>query len=76
MAGFRRGGIPEIVGDDGGVLADSDDVDSLAAAARQAMKLDRRVVRARAESHCAEGVMVDQYLSLYRRLAGRSHLAA
>ncbi|WP_457540199.1 glycosyltransferase family 4 protein [Williamsia sp. R60] len=76
VAGFRRGGIPEIVGDDGGVLADSDDADSLAAAARRAMSLDRRVVRARAESHCAEDVMVDQYLSLYRRLAGRAHLAA
>jgi glycosyltransferase involved in cell wall biosynthesis len=76
VAGFRRGGIPEIVGDDSGVLADSEDVDSLAAAARSAMALDRQIVRARAESHCAEGVMVDQYLSLYRRLAGRTHLAA
>ena len=76
VASFRRGGIPEIVGDDGGVLADSYDVDSLAAAAHQAMTLDRGVVRARAESHCAEGAMVDQYLSLYRRLAGHTHLAA
>jgi glycosyltransferase involved in cell wall biosynthesis len=76
VAGFRRGGIPESVGDDSGVLADSEDVDSLAAAARSAMALDRQIVRARAESHCAEGVMVDQYLSLYRRLAGRTHLAA
>ena len=76
VASFRRGGIPEIVGNDGGVLADSYDVDSLAAAARQAMTLDRGVVRARAESHCAEGAMVDQYLSLYRRLAGHTHLAA
>jgi glycosyltransferase involved in cell wall biosynthesis len=75
VAGFRRGGIPEILGAGSGILTEPDDVDALAAAARRAMSLSRGVARARAESHCAEGEMVEGYVSLYRHLTSRAGVA-
>jgi glycosyltransferase involved in cell wall biosynthesis len=76
VAGFRRGGIPEILSADSGILVDPDDVDALAVAARRAMSLSRDIARARAESHCAENEMVDGYLTLYRRLTSRADVVS
>lgn len=44
VAGFARGGLPDVVRG-GGILVGANDVDALAGAARAAMGLDRRAVR-------------------------------
>lgn len=61
VAAFRRGGIPEVVDLECAVLAEPDDIDSLAAAIRAAASLDRRAARRRAEVHCSLERMVDEY---------------
>lgn len=68
VAAYARGGIPEIVDADGGVLAPGGDVSALACAVRQASTLDRDRVRKHAEHRCALDQMVDEYEALYRRL--------
>lgn len=69
VAAFRRGGVPALLDEHCGALADPDDVDGLAAAAHIAITCDRAACRARAERHCNAQVMVDAYEALYRRLA-------
>ena len=72
VAAFRRGGVPALLGDGCGVLAEPDDIRSLAAAAVAATGLDRAACRLRAESHCNVRAMVDSYEGFYRELiAGR-----
>jgi glycosyltransferase involved in cell wall biosynthesis len=72
VAAFRRGGIPAIVDETCGALAEPDDVTSLAAAIRAALTIDRAACRRRAEAHCNAHRMVDCYEQLYRRLTSRT----
>jgi len=49
VAAYRRGALPEVVEEGvGGVLADPDDIDALAAAIRECLTLDRQAVRSSA----------------------------
>lgn len=68
VAAYRRGGIPGLLGKDCGVLAEPDNVASLAVAVLAATRLSRAACRAHAERHCDAGRMVDQYEGLYREL--------
>jgi glycosyltransferase involved in cell wall biosynthesis len=68
VAAFARGGIPEIVDAASGRLAPPDDVAALSRAMRAAARLPRGPVRARAETHCSQAVMVDRYLARYEEL--------
>ncbi|OLT51294.1 glycosyl transferase family 1 [Gordonia sp. CNJ-863] len=65
VAGFARGGIPEIVGDNAGVLVPGDDVDALAEATEKAFTLDRCEVRRRAQEHCSDIAMIERYTAIY-----------
>lgn len=69
VAAFRRGGVPALLNTECGVLADPDDVGSLAAAALAASRLDRGACRAHAEQFCDARRMVDDYEAVYRKLA-------
>lgn len=68
VAAFRRGGVPAILDESCGALAEADDVPGLAEAIRQAITRDRRACRTRAERHCDARKMVDAYERLYRDL--------
>jgi glycosyltransferase involved in cell wall biosynthesis len=72
VAAFARGAIPEILDASCGVLATPDDIAALACAARQALSLDRRACRKRAERVCNASRMIDAYEALYHRLADKS----
>jgi glycosyltransferase involved in cell wall biosynthesis len=72
VAAFDRGGVAEVLGADGGVLVDADDVPGLAAAALRAGSMSRAAARARAVSHCSLDRMVDAYERLYARLLARN----
>lgn len=69
VAAFRRGGVPALLNQKCGVLAEPDDVTSLASAALAASVLDRGACRAHAERCCDAQRMVDEYEDLYRQLA-------
>jgi glycosyltransferase involved in cell wall biosynthesis len=69
VAAYARGGIPEILSDSCGVLAQPDDVAALAHAAIQAIALPRAAARRRAEQICDADRMVDAYAALYRTMA-------
>lgn len=75
VAAFARGGIPEIVGD-AGILVASDDPDALAAGACAAEHLDRAAVRAHAMRNCSESAMVERYQRRYLDLMGRPVMAS
>lgn len=68
VAAFRRGGIPEILDDTCGALAEPGDVASLVEAIRRALSLDRAACRRRAERYCDARTMVDAYERLYSDL--------
>ncbi|KPF64897.1 glycosyl transferase family 1 [Porphyrobacter sp. AAP60] len=68
VAAFRRGGIPEILDETCGALAEPGDVASLVEAIRRALSLDRAACRRRAERYCDARTMVDAYERLYRDL--------
>lgn len=67
VAAFARGAIPEILDESCGVLATPDDVASLAAAVRGAMRLSRYDCRRRAEQTCDARRMIESYEALYNR---------
>lgn len=69
VAAFRRGGVPALLSPDCGVLAEPDDVASLASAALAASILSRGTCRAYAEQFCDAQRMVDEYEALYYQLA-------
>lgn len=72
VAAFARGAIAEVVDATCGTLAPPDDVEGLAAAATEAMRLDRRDCRTRAARHCDARTMVEIYERLYQRIAAGS----
>lgn len=65
VAGYARGGLPEVVGHDGGVLVPPGDVAALGEALHRAVGLDRAAVRRRAETTCSSDRMIDAYERLY-----------
>ncbi|MBF7015417.1 glycosyltransferase family 4 protein (plasmid) [Novosphingobium resinovorum] len=75
VAAFRRGGVPALLSEDCGVLAQPDDVASLASAALAASVLSRSACRAHAERYCDAQRMVDEYEAVYRQLALASVVA-
>ncbi|UAK25708.1 glycosyltransferase family 4 protein [Sphingomonas nostoxanthinifaciens] len=72
VAAYRRGGVPALLGPDCGVLAEPDDVVSLAAAAVAATRLSRSACRVHAEHHCDAERMVDKYEAVYYALRSGS----
>jgi glycosyltransferase involved in cell wall biosynthesis len=68
VAAFRRGGIPAILDAASGVLAEPDDIASLARAILSAIHLNRSSCRARAESHCDAERMIDGYEAVYHEM--------
>ncbi|MDP9329921.1 MAG: glycosyltransferase family 4 protein [Actinomycetota bacterium] len=65
----RRGSMPELVRDgENGYLVDSSD--EAVHAVQQIHRLDRRAVRSSVEHLFSVDRMVDEYLALYRRIAG------
>jgi glycosyltransferase involved in cell wall biosynthesis len=75
VAAFERGAVSEVLDRECGVLVGADDVPALADAAVQARSLSRAAAHDRAVRHCSLGRMVDDYESLYARLARRDDVA-
>jgi len=65
VAAFRRGGVPAILDETCGALAEPDDISALACAIGQAITRDRRSCRSRAEQRCDARRMVEAYERLY-----------
>lgn len=61
VAALARGAVPELVGPDGGAMADG--AEGLPEAIRRAVGMDRAAVRRRAE-HFSQTAMVDNYLRI------------
>ncbi|WP_411104700.1 glycosyltransferase [Streptomyces sp. cmx-4-9] len=68
VCGFDRGALSEILTPDCGLLAPPGDVKALAALIPQAMGLDRRAARRRAEQFCCLDRMADAYTALYEEV--------
>jgi glycosyltransferase involved in cell wall biosynthesis len=71
VAGYARGGLPEVVGHRVGRLVAGDDVAGLAAALPRVVTLSRKAARAHAVAHCSLDAMVEHYLGLYADTALR-----
>ena len=69
VAAFDRGGLGEVLGGEGGVLAAPGDVTDLARAAVQAMGMDRVRVRGHALQTLSATAMVERYVQVYRAAA-------
>jgi len=67
VAAVRLGAVPEIV-DEGVTGVTTDGIPGLVEAARQALTLDRRQVRARAESRFSAAQMARRYAQLYEQI--------
>lgn len=70
VAGYARGGLPEVVGTRGGFLVAPGDIEALSDAMSAARRLDRDAVRRHAELTCGAEAMIDAYEELYRSSAG------
>lgn len=68
VAAFRRGGVPAIIDETCGALAEPDSIGDLVRAIGEALECDRAACRRRAEQHCDARVMVDVYERLYHEL--------
>jgi UDP-glucose:tetrahydrobiopterin glucosyltransferase len=68
VAGFARGGLPEVVGAWGGVLTEDETDRGLALAIKAALSLDRARVRAATARRHSLELMVDRYRRLYRSM--------
>lgn len=71
VAGFARGGLPDVVGADGGRLVAGRDADALVRAVRAAMTLDRTAVRRHAVRTVGLDAMGLGYEALYDTLTAR-----
>lgn len=71
VAGFARGGLPEVVGGGGGVLTEETTVAALARAIPLAVALDRAAVRRQAARRHPLSRTLDRYQRLYAEVAGR-----
>jgi glycosyltransferase involved in cell wall biosynthesis len=67
VVAHRRGSVAEVI-DDGITGFHAGVIDALAELVPRALELDRRQVRAHAESRFGHRAMVDAYVALYRRL--------
>ena len=67
VAAFRRGALPDVIGD-AGCLATPDDPLDLARAARAALSIDPALCRQRAENALDCRVMIARYETIYERL--------
>lgn len=72
VAAFARGGLPELIGDDGGRLARPGDVEDLSRALQAAARMDRTSVRAHAVHTAGIDAMGHAYERRYEALADRS----
>jgi glycosyltransferase involved in cell wall biosynthesis len=70
VCAFARGGVPELLTEECGILVDAGDVAGLAAAITAAPRLSRDAARAHAERACSLEQMVDRYAELYTTLSG------
>ena len=76
VAGFARGGLPEVLGATGGVLTEQATVAALARAIPTAIACDRAAVRSAAARRHPLSRMLDRYQRLYAAMAeerGRVH---
>jgi glycosyltransferase involved in cell wall biosynthesis len=71
VAGYARGGLPEVVGPHVGRLVAADDVAALAEALPEVVRLSRTAARRHALEHCSLDVMVERYLQVYALTALR-----
>lgn len=69
VVAFRRGSMADVI-DDGVTGFAVDDMDAAVAAVARAARLDRRLVRETAARRFGVDRMVDEYLAVYRRIAG------
>lgn len=70
VAAYRRGALPEVIEDGvGGVLAEPDDVDSLAGAIRACQSLDRAAVRSSALRRLGLEAALDRYETVLTEVA-------
>ena len=76
VVGFERGGLPEFVAEDCGVLVAPGDVAAAAAQVDRVCAMDRQRCRDHAESTCSLDVMIDAYLARYVDLTKRLGRAA
>jgi glycosyltransferase involved in cell wall biosynthesis len=68
VVAFARGGIPELVVPQAGRLVSPGDVEDMADAIPDAVRLSRPKVRDHALRHCSSEAMVSAYLELYREM--------
>ena len=77
VVAFRRGGVPEVIGDaEVGLLVDPGDANAMAAAVPTALSLDRRAVRAYAERCLSLDRMVTRYERTYLRMTSGAAVGA
>lgn len=76
VAGFRRGGVPEVVDERSARLITDESDAALAAAIEDAALLARADARRRAELACSHEAMVDRYELLFRDAVGAARPGA
>jgi glycosyltransferase involved in cell wall biosynthesis len=75
VCAFARGGLPELIRADCGILVASGDVDGLARAIPRAKLLSRAAVRRRAITYCSLERMVERYQAYYDELLSTAAVA-
>jgi glycosyltransferase involved in cell wall biosynthesis len=68
VVAFQKGAAPEILTEQTGVLVENQTMEDLIGGIEQAVELDRRECRWRAEKFCSIEKMVSSYLNLYAQL--------
>lgn len=75
VLGYDRGGLPEFVPPDCGVLVPGGNIERAASQVRATLALDRSACRAQAVQHCSVDRMIDAYLKVYARTLTTRHAA-